>query len=218
MRFSLRFIMTAGASAMLAACATAPSHPTISTTVAVTSTPSPQKILRDGGAATDLSVVGQPAPTFHTLLSVRECVAGKCTAGIAKPTIAVTVQRVSEGQATIRFMVTMDIAGSQTLRSQTSQATSEVTLSVPSGATPITDQFAVDRVATIKVGSAGTGIPTCSTSTLTNTSHRPYCARIELSSCTRTAGRTHRATHGRESGRVSTRRAIERRRTAGIDA
>ncbi|HDR9800930.1 TPA: hypothetical protein QDC59_004550 [Burkholderia cenocepacia] len=152
MRFSLRFIMTAGASAMLAACATAPSHPTISTTVAVTSTPSPQKTLRDGGAATDLSVVGQPAPTFHTLLSVRECVAGKCMAGIAKPTIAVTVQRVSEGQATIRFMVTMDIAGSQTLRSQTSQATSEVTLSVPSGATPIIDQFAVDRVATIKVG------------------------------------------------------------------
>ncbi|MBR8278098.1 hypothetical protein KDX15_30070 [Burkholderia cenocepacia] len=151
MRFSLWF-MTAGASAMLAACATAPSHPTISTTVAVTSTPSPQKTLRDGGAATDLSVVGQPAPTFHTLLSVRECVAGKCRAGIAKPTIAVTVQRVSEGQATLRFMVIMDIAGSQTLKSQTSQATSEVTLSVPSGATPITDQFAVDRVATIKVG------------------------------------------------------------------
>ncbi|MEK2602314.1 hypothetical protein [Burkholderia arboris] len=152
MRFSLRFVMTAGISAMLSACAAVTSAPTISTTVAVTSAPSSQKVLRDGGSATDLSVVGQPAPTFHTLLSVRECVAGKCTAGIAKPAVAVTVQRVSEGQATLRFAVTMDIAGSQTLKSQTGQATSEVTLSIPAGATPITDQFAVDRVATIKVG------------------------------------------------------------------
>ncbi|MCA3782910.1 MAG: hypothetical protein IOC39_35780 [Burkholderia sp.] len=152
MRFSLRFVTTASISAMLSACATVTSAPTISTTVAVTSAPASQKALRDGGSATDLSVVGQPAPTFHTLLSVRECVAGKCTAGIAKPTVAVTVQRVSEGQATLRFAVTMDVAGSQTLKSQTSQTTSEVALSIPAGTTPITDQFAVDRVATIKVG------------------------------------------------------------------
>ncbi|MCA8112410.1 hypothetical protein [Burkholderia cepacia] len=152
MRFSPGFAMTIVASTMLSACATAFSPPSITTTVAVTSPPPADKALRDGGSSTDLSVIGQPASPFRTLLSVRECAAGKCAAGIAMPTLAVTVQRVSEGQAAIRFSVSGEIGSSQTLKSQTGNAASEVTMSIPSSATPINDRFAVDRVATIKVG------------------------------------------------------------------
>ncbi|CAB3773434.1 hypothetical protein GQ57_31540 [Burkholderia sp. MSh2] len=152
MRFSPRFVMMAGAVTMLSACATTPSVPTISTTVAVTSPPPSQQALRDGGSATGLSVIGQPALPFRTLLSVRECTAGRCAAGIARPTLAITVQRVSDGQASIRFTVTGEIGSSQTLKSHIDRSTSEVTMSIAPGVTPITDQFAVDRVATIKVG------------------------------------------------------------------
>ncbi|WP_269113228.1 DUF2939 domain-containing protein [Burkholderia cepacia] len=152
MRFSPGFAMTIVAATMLSACATAFSPPSITTTVAVTSPPPVDKALRDGGSSTDLSVIGQPASPFRTLLSVRECAAGKCAAGIAMPTLAVTVQRVSEGQAAIRFSVSGEIGSSQTLKSQTGNAASEVTMSIPTGATPINDRFAVDRVATIKVG------------------------------------------------------------------
>ncbi|MCA8156880.1 hypothetical protein LGM72_33200 [Burkholderia contaminans] len=144
--------MTAVAATLLSACATAFSPASISTTIAVTAPPSLEKSLRDGGSSTDLSVIGQPASQFRTLLPVRECTPGKCAAGIAKPTLAVTVQRVSEGQAAIRFSVNGEIGSSQTLTSRAGNATSEVTMSIPSGATPINDQFAVDRVATIKVG------------------------------------------------------------------
>lgn len=152
MRLSPRFAMLAVAATMLSACTTAFSPASISTTVAVTSPPPLEKSLRDGGSSTDLSVIGQPASEFRTLLSVRECAAAKCAAGIAKPTLAVTVQRVSEGQAAIRFSVNGEIGSSQTLKSQTGNAASEVTMSIPSGVTPINDQFAVDRAATIKIG------------------------------------------------------------------
>lgn len=152
MRLSPRFAMLAVAATMLSACATAFSPASISTTIAVTAPPPLEKSLRNGGSSTDLSVIGQPASQFRTLLSVRECAAAKCAAGIAKPTLAVAVQRVSEGQAAIRFSVNGEIGSSQTLTSQAGNATSEVTMSIPSGVTPINDQFAVDRVATIKVG------------------------------------------------------------------
>ncbi|MBN3794268.1 hypothetical protein G3N99_04575 [Burkholderia sp. Ac-20392] len=151
MRLSPRFAMTAVAATMLSACATAFSPTSISTTVAVTSPPF-EKSLRDGGSSTDLPAIGQPSSEFRTLLSVRECAASKCAAGIAKPTLAVTVQRVSEGLAAIRFSVNGEIGSSQTLKSQAGKVTSEVTMSIPSGVTPINDQFAVDRVATIKIG------------------------------------------------------------------
>lgn len=142
-----------GTMVILSGCALGPTARPISTTVAITSKPTFEGAVREGASATDLSVVGQSEPPlFRTLLSVRECSAGKCAAGIAKPTLGLSVQRVAAGQAAIHFTAATDIGEHQSLKWQSGNSRSETTIAIPSGVPMINDHFAIDRVATIKIG------------------------------------------------------------------